>query len=363
MKYCSRFGEVLTLLACVVTSHVTAAVGAAQLTVTLQADKEVYKQDEAVSVKVSFQSTGPGPLRLPAWQFPQADGNLDDSLFQVQTPDGTSMVYLGRRMKVNPEMPLTVIPATRTMTFQVDLDRFYEFPTDGDYLIAYVYNGFSSNTIRVTVQGRSRESGPIAAGGWYSQGLRCLNSRLCVQGCTRRQRDLIVKARKHALKYSRVAKQYLAKHHNTSSTTSEGTMIEQDRSRRYSTWFGNYTAERLIQVKTNFAKLVDTLSSDILTFDCSTCLRPWHFAYVVPSQTSSKVVFLCNYFWRTSMLGVDSKAGTIVHEVSHFLDVAGTGDYAYGHLMAQDLAKATPEYAVTNADSYEYFAENTPFLP
>ena len=63
------------------------------------------------------------------------------------------------------------------------------------------------------------------------------------------------------------------------------------------------------------------------------------------------------------MLGVDSKAGTIVHEVSHFFDVASTGDYAYGHLMAQDLAISNPEYAVINADSYEYFAENTPLLP
>ncbi len=40
--------------------------------------------------------------------------------------------------------------------------------------------------------------------------------------------------------------------------------------------------------------------------------------------------------------------------------VAGTSDYAYGHGNCAALATSNPANAVKNADSHEYFAENTP---
>ena len=63
------------------------------------------------------------------------------------------------------------------------------------------------------------------------------------------------------------------------------------------------------------------------------------------------------------MTGTDSKAGTLIHEMSHFTVVAGTDDHAYGQTAARNLAKSNPKLAVDNADSHEYFAENTPNLP
>ena len=58
--------------------------------------------------------------------------------------------------------------------------------------------------------------------------------------------------------------------------------------------------------------------------------------------------------------GTDSKAGTLVHEMSHFDIVAGTEDHVYGQAGAKSLAISDPARAVDNADSHEYFAENTP---
>ena len=72
-------------------------------------------------------------------------------------------------------------------------------------------------------------------------------------------------------------------------------------------------------------------------------------------------MYLCNAFWSAPSLGIDSKAGTLVHEMSHFTVVAGTSDYAYGTSACQRLASTNPKKAVNNADSHEYFAENTPF--
>jgi peptidyl-Lys metalloendopeptidase len=62
-------------------------------------------------------------------------------------------------------------------------------------------------------------------------------------------------------------------------------------------------------------------------------------------------------FWdaTTPLVGHDSKAGTIIHELSHL--VGGTGDKAYGTVNCSALAKSNPGKAVRNADSYEYFAE------
>jgi peptidyl-Lys metalloendopeptidase len=42
--------------------------------------------------------------------------------------------------------------------------------------------------------------------------------------------------------------------------------------------------------------------------------------------------------------------------------VAGTDDWAYGQSAAASLATSNPTRAADNADSHEYFSENTPAL-
>lgn len=57
-----------------------------------------------------------------------------------------------------------------------------------------------------------------------------------------------------------------------------------------------------------------------------------------------------------------TQAGTLVHESSHFTANGGTDDHAYGQTACKSLALSSPANAVDNADSHEYFAENTPAL-
>jgi peptidyl-Lys metalloendopeptidase len=47
---------------------------------------------------------------------------------------------------------------------------------------------------------------------------------------------------------------------------------------------------------------------------------------------------------------------------SHFTVVSGTDDNAYGQALARVLAINNVDLALNNADSFEYFAENDPFL-
>jgi peptidyl-Lys metalloendopeptidase len=56
--------------------------------------------------------------------------------------------------------------------------------------------------------------------------------------------------------------------------------------------------------------------------------------------------------------GLDSRAGTLVHEVSHL--AAGTEDTAYQPQAARALARRDPKAAASNADNHQYFVELLP---
>jgi len=62
-------------------------------------------------------------------------------------------------------------------------------------------------------------------------------------------------------------------------------------------------------------------------------------------------------FWSAPLTGINSQAGTIVHELTHFLDNGGTWDWAYGVVACRSLAVVPRHLAVDNADTFEYFAE------
>ncbi|MCG8455890.1 MAG: M35 family metallo-endopeptidase, partial [Holophagales bacterium] len=119
-------------------------------------------------------------------------------------------------------------------------------------------------------------------------------------------------------------------------------------------WFGKYKSRRFSIVETNFTSIRDAARDQTVTFDCG-CDEDY-YAYVYPSFPYE--IWLCNDFWTAPMNGTDSKAGTLVHELSHFYVVAGTDDVVYGTTACKALAQSTPTKAIRNADSYEYFAEN-----
>ena len=53
----------------------------------------------------------------------------------------------------------------------------------------------------------------------------------------------------------------------------------------------------------------------------------------------------------------------MIHEASHFTLNGGTSDHVYGQISSKNLAEDNPDLAVDNANNYEYFTENDPFLP
>ena len=145
------------------------------------------------------------------------------------------------------------------------------------------------------------------------------------------------------------------------TTTSQGARIW---SPRYKEWFGIYLAQRYDTLNNNFDKIDEAVTNNRMTFNC-TCdpnvATPDNtFAYVNPARPFE--IFLCDLFWKASLTGTDSKAGTIIHELSHFYVIAGTTDTGgiYGQEGCRQLAKENPAAALRHADSHEYFAENSP---
>ncbi len=137
------------------------------------------------------------------------------------------------------------------------------------------------------------------------------------------------------------------------------TPAQRQTSPRYTRWFGDVTDARFNAVEQNFRNVEKVLQDESLSFNCG-CDLQGVFAYVRIDDPYN--VFLCPAFWRAGVEGTDSRAGTIVHELSHFQIVAGTRDHVYGQAGAASLALSNPDRAVENADNHEYFAENTPAL-
>ena len=159
------------------------------------------------------------------------------------------------------------------------------------------------------------------------------------------QQSLLVSARNQAKTYASESSNYL-------NTHSSGTQ-------RYVEWFGIFSSIRHNTVTSHFSAISSAMTNAGINFDCK--CKQNYYAYVYPNQPYN--IYLCKVFWQAPFSGTDSKAGTLIHEMSHFNVVAGTDDVAHGQTAARSLADNDPAAAITNADSHEYFAENTPPLP
>lgn len=128
--------------------------------------------------------------------------------------------------------------------------------------------------------------------------------------------------------------------------------------KRYKIWFGKEDESRQKIIKENFYKISDAINNKDIKFSCNCSSNS--FAYVYANEPYN--VYLCKRFFTAFSSGKDTKSGTLVHEISHFNIVADTDDIKYGQTEAKRLARNRPHKAMKNADNYEYFAENYPFL-
>lgn len=311
-------------------------------------------------LRYTISNFGTTDLLVLAWETPLR--GIDADLFDVRK-DGKPVEYIGREFKRGLPQPedYIEIKAGQSLGVDIDLSAHYEMQAKGNYAaqaVAHFHDGFAvhasngdeklapisdrdlrSETVHLWVDGANvpyaRE--PYGVFNYAKAG------SVGFVGCSNSQQSSISSGVSAAKNMSADANSYLAANRTGS---------------RYTTWFGTYSSGNYSTVKSNFVAIGDALNNKPLVFDCSTCTMN-AYAYVYPTQPYK--VYLCGAYWNAPTNGTDSKGGTTIHEVSHFNVVAATDDLAYGQAACQKLARRATK-AIRNADSHEYFAENTPTL-
>jgi peptidyl-Lys metalloendopeptidase len=305
------------------------------ITVSITPERQSLGKNDEVMIKVTVSNTSASPQVLLKWQLPL--GEIEAPLFEV-TRDGNPVRYLGMWVKRAPpasEDYVRLEPGA-SRSARVELSSLYEMDVTGAYSVRY--RGLQSDAAAIWIDGRLPR-GTLPPPPQAPQG----SAGLTFNSCSNAQQGAIASAAEASL---------------AMATDGEAYLVRARLATRFSRWFGE-KQEQAAVLKAHFSSIKEAFAAKPVTVDCA-CNKPY-YAYVYPTQPY--VIHVCKAFWPAPTVGTDSKAGTLVHEMSHFAVVAGTNDWVYGQVGAASLANSDPEKALDNADSHEYFGENTPELP
>jgi peptidyl-Lys metalloendopeptidase len=318
------------------------------------------------AVEVTITNTSNHTVRVPKWELPS--DFMESKLFQVSR-NGEPVQYEGQMVKrpLPSAADFAMLRAGETLRTTVDLSGAYDMSKSGEYIVtlssplqhASLSNGemlkhanglpmvIQSVPLRLWVDGSDQidaKAGdnqtmrkPPSGGGTVVNGVSYV-------GCSTTQINGAGQAVVEARKYSENGKGYLAG--NTVGA-------------RYTTWFGAYTSARWGTASQHFVAIDSAMDQSAGQVKINCGCNQSYYAYVYPTRPYE--IFVCRAFWNAPLTGTDSKAGTLIHEMSHFNAVAGTDDHVYGQSGAKSLAISDPAAALDNADNHEYFAENNPF--
>jgi peptidyl-Lys metalloendopeptidase len=346
-------GVALALLAC-------GAAQAKQSALEISLAPSSAKADAgAGKLRYTLSNHGTVDLLVLAWETPLR--GIEDDLFDVSM-DGKPVKYVGRHFKRGTPTAEDYIqlPAGESLSVDIDLSAHYDMQAKGFYAtqaVAHFHDSFSlraengddklapvndhdlrSDTLHLWVDGVEQPLSTNAYGVFsYAKA-----GSVSYVGCSNTQQSAIGSGLTAAKSMASDSNTYLG-----ANKTGP----------RYTTWFGAYSSGNYSKIKSNFAAIGDALNNKPLTFNCGCTSTA--YAYVYPTRPYE--VFLCKAYWNAPTSGTDSKGGTTIHELSHFDVVAGTDDLAYGQTACKKLA-SNAKRAIKNADSHEYFAENTPSL-
>lgn len=251
------------------------------------------------------------------------------------------------------------LPAGETLSNTVDVSEAYDTTRPGHYEVTFPRNRlvvlpdtelvkmsftmakFKPITSIKTIgalQLRKLASPQLTAGAEMRMRFISLEKALTLQepvflNGTARQREIILKAHHRGLEYA--------------EKSAENVLEDA----RYKEWFGEYNYTRPPRVKLVFEKIAKRRAQFHYKVGGKYC-DDKTYAY---TTIGGNQIWICAKFWEAPDDGIESRAGTIVHEHSHAS--GGTNDHDYMRMACRDLAKGHPLKAIRNADNYEFFAE------
>lgn len=307
-----------------------------QIAATIQPLQSVISGSEEINVEVSYTNTGDYPIKVLSYETALV-GSIKADILDVYHV-GYRVQYIGpiyKRMKPSQADYVWIQPG-ETRSAIVALDRAYAITNAGEYSLSY-------KLPKTRKQAATDQSS-----------VTLIKSRPAYKlpptfsSCNNTERSRLDSALS-------VAESLAARARNDLRATPIESRSSAD---RYREWFGQYNSTRWNKVQNNFDRIFNAASSRTVNFDCACAAGDANtVAYVYTGSPYN--VYVCPIFWsRPTSSGADSKAGIIIHELSHFNIVADTDDVIYGTSGSRGLANSNPDAAVRNADSYEYFAEN-----
>ncbi|MEU4157795.1 M35 family metallo-endopeptidase [Actinoplanes sp. NPDC026670] len=334
-----------------------AAGSAAGLTTTVQISQVT---SSALTVRVTVRNTSSSAVDVLSRDLPQA---RESKAVLAVTRNGVPVPYRGKLAKLGAPTAAdyTRIPAGGTYAATVNLADDYDLSQPGTITVALASTQVRARTGATAARPGALQVDAGRATVRTSAGIRSTAKvagaapvttekvqvaaaaaavSITFRGCTTSEQTALKTAVTNAATYSQKSQTWLAANPSGGGA--------------YTTWFGTYSSSRFSRVTSTYSKITSELTTKALTLDCTS--NEDYYAYVYPDQPY--VIYLCNAFWTAPATGTDSKAGTLIHESSHFTVNGGTDDHAYGQTAAKQLAVSSPAKAVDNADNYEYFAES-----
>jgi len=363
--------------AAVLAMSMAAQAGNNGVVVSVAPEKASLGKSDDVVVKVTFTNTSGSPQYVLKSHTPFE--GVDAPLFEV-TRDGQPVRYLGRIVKraAPTAADYYLLKPGASYTVKVELSALYDMATTGDYAVRYHAASpqlFAAGSLTALATATGAGAGGAQDGARDTGELQSDTASLWIDGVrprgTRDELKTLAEMQAQAGMVSTASLAYTSCSSSqqttiasalsaaqTMATNADAYMTKGVMGTRYTKWFGAVNSTRVSTVKSHFANIKSTLATKPITVNCG-CTDS-SYAYVYPSQPYT--IYVCKAFWNAPLTGTDSKAGTLIHETSHFTVVAGTDDWAYGQSAAASLAISNPSRAIDNADSHEYFGENTPAL-
>jgi peptidyl-Lys metalloendopeptidase len=336
-------------------ANAAAADSAAGLTTTVQIGQVT---SNALTVRFTVRNTSSSAVNVLSRDLPQA---RESRAILAVTRDGVPVPYRGKLVKfaAPTAADYTRISANGTYAVTVNLADDYDLSRPGTFTVALASTQVRAlkgtpaapqdtlrvNAGRVTVRTSVgiRGAGKLSSAPTTTERVKLAAAAavsITYRGCTTSEQTALKQAVGNAAQLSQKSVSWLAANPSGGGA--------------YATWFGTYSSSRFTRVNSAYSRITSELTSKAVTLDCTS--DEDYYAYVYPDEPY--VIYLCNAFWTAPATGTDSKAGTLVHESSHFTVNGGTDDHAYGQTAAMQLARSNPSNAVDNADNYEYFAES-----
>ncbi|BEL12088.1 M35 family metallo-endopeptidase [Actinoplanes sichuanensis] len=327
-----------------------APAGPPALTTTYQV---VAATDTALTMRFTARNNSSTPIDVRSLDLPRA--HQIGEILSV-THDGTPVEYRGKRAKLAApeETAYTRIPAGGAYTVDMRLADDYDLSRAGTYLVALTSTRIRGDdgpvrltagrgVVRTSAGVRGSAGSPrttVGAPTISTQRVGVAAVTLRFANCSSSEQTQLRTAISNAYTYSTRAQSWLAGH-----TAGGG---------NYLTWFGAYSSARFNRATTTFAAITSQLTSKTVDLICDAASP--YMAYVY--QAEHYVIYLGRGYWPAAATGWDSKAGTLIHESSHFNVNGGADDHVYGLAEGQQLARTDPNRAVDNADNIEHFAES-----